>query len=341
MIKVSLVGIGTWGWNHLRTWATLEDVELKWVCDLDEGRLNRAKRFYPNISITTDFESALEGVDAIVIATSSFNHYKLARRALSKGLHVFVEKPMSHSFRDASELVELSEKVNRTFMVGHLLLYHPAILKLRDIILSGELGEVYYLYSQRLNLGRIRTDENVVLSLAPHDISVANFIIPGNPLRVSARGHSYVTKNIEDVAFITIEYENGVLVHIHISWLDPRKVRTLVVVGSEKMAVFDDMEPEEKLRIYDKGVIKSPFTSVELPPGVIAVRYGDIHSPRVPMKEPLREEAKHFVECIENGKKPRTDGRSGLEVMAIIESAMESIKNNGKPVEIKSHLANI
>lgn len=339
MIKLSLVGIGTWGWNHLRTWATLENVELKWVCDLDETRLNRAKKFYPNISTTTDFEKALEDVDTVVIVTSSFNHYKLAKKALNKGLHVFVEKPMAHSLQEATELVELSEKVNKTLMVGHLLLYHPAVLKLREIISSGELGEVYYLYSHRLNLGRIRTDENVVLSLAPHDISVSNFIIPGRPIRVSARGHSYVTKDIEDVAFITIEYENGILAHIHISWLDPRKIRTLVVVGSEKMVVFDDMEPEEKLKVYDKGVVKSPFTSVELPPGVIAVRYGDIHSPRVPMKEPLREEARHFVECIENGKRPRTDGRSGLEVMAILESAMESIRNNGKPVEIATYSA--
>ncbi len=336
MLKVSLIGVGNWGWNHLRTWATLDDVTLQWVCDLSEERLQRAVQAFPTIQTTTDVEQALEGVDAVVIATSSSAHYRLVKKALEKGLHVFVEKPMTHSLEQAIELVALAEQKQRIFMVGHLLLYHPAIVKLKELVDRGELGDILYLYSRRLNLGRIRTDENVVLSLAPHDVSISNFLLGRKPIRVTATGWSYVTDSIEDVAFITVEYEDRRVAHFHISWLDPRKVRSLVLVGSEKMAVFDDMEPEEKLKVYDKGILRDPFQAVELPPGVIAVRYGDIFAPRVPFKEPLREEAKHFVECIQEGKRPRTDGYSGLEVMAVLEAAFQSIRQGGVPVKVPS-----
>jgi len=210
------------------------------------------------------------------------------------------------------------------------MLYHPAIIKLKEMVQNGELGRIYYLYSQRLNLGTIRTDENVILSLAPHDVSVSQFIVDKPPKSVFASAKAYIQPDIEDVAFMNIEYENDIFVNIHVSWLDPKKTRTLVVVGSEKMAIFNDLEPEEKLKIYDKGVKFDPFKPIELSPGVIAVRYGDIFVPRIESAEPLKAEAMHFVEAVQQNKEPRSNGKFALNVLRILVGAIKSVKKKHK-----------
>lgn len=330
MIHICICGIGEWGINHLRTFATLPDVRVAAVCDLNEKALEKAARQFPSVHMTKDAEAAFSKVDAVVVASSAKTHYSLAKRALLAGKHVLVEKPLALEVSHGQELVELAAQMNKVLMVGHLLLYHPALLQLKKMVDEGKLGRVLYLYTQRVNLGRIRSDENVIWSLAPHDISMANFIFGETPLRIRARGQAYLQPGIEDVAFLDMEYTNGRLAHTQVSWLDPHKLRKLTVVGDEKMAVFDDMESEEKLKIYDKGA--APVGDAPLVN--ISTRYGDIHSPRVEMKEPLRLEAEHFIDCIVNGKIPRTDGRQGLEVLRVLEATNRSLAAAGAPVEL-------
>lgn len=331
MIPVAVCGVGEWGVNHLRIFSSLPGVRVSAVCDVNDRALERAVRQFPGIGVTKVAEEAFRTADAVVIASSARTHYALAKQALESGKHVLVEKPLALKVEHGEELVQLAERRNRVLMVGHLLLYHPALLLLKAKIDQGVLGRVLYLHTQRVNLGRIRTDENVVWSLAPHDISMTNFLLGEVPRRVGAWGQAYLQKGIEDVAFLHLEYPNGRVAHIHVSWLDPHKVRKLTIVGEEKMAVFDDMEAEEKLKIYDKGaqpVGDAPMVN-------ISTRYGDIYSPRVEMREPLRLEAEHFIDCIVNGKTPRTDGRQGLEVLRILEAANRSMTAGGKPVELE------
>jgi predicted dehydrogenase len=336
MIKVGIIGVGNWGKNHLRIFLSLPNVDLNYICDLNENTLLKIKAHHPKVFVTQDADELIENVDAVVIASSANTHYKLTKNSLLKGRHVLVEKPLALNFREGEELVKISKKKKVILMVGHLLIYHPAIVKLKEYIEKGELGDIYYLYSQRLNLGRIRVDENVMWSLAPHDISVANYILNAEPLKVSAKGRSYIQKDIEDVAFIDVEYDNGIIAHFHVSWLDPHKIRSLTVVGSRKMAVFDDMQAEEKLKIYDKGVeIRSLLEPKVLPPSAVTIRYGDIFAPKVDMKEPLYLEAEHFINCILNGERPKTDGESALKVLRVLEAANISSKQGGIPQLLK------
>ena len=333
-LKIGLIGSGNWGRNHLRVLASLKQVQLVGVCDLDPEVLQRVARTYPGVTVTNDARDLLRRVDAVVIASSARSHYALAKQALDHGLSVFVEKPLALKMEQGKELVRLAEQRNRILMVGHLLLFHPGILKLKEIVDQGELGQVYYLYSQRLNLGRIRRDENVMWSLAPHDLSVANFLLNQRPLRVSATGKSFIQPHLEDVAFLVVEYEHA-LAHIHVSWLDPHKIRSLTVVGSQKMAVFDDMQPEEKLKIYDKGVDPRALQEPEaLPPGAIAVRYGDIYAPKIEMREPLKVELEHFVQAVRTHQEPRSSGREALAVLRILDAAERSMKGGGQWINL-------
>jgi len=334
VLKIGLIGSGNWGRNHLRVLSSLKSVELVGVCDLDPAVRSRVQHDYPRLYVTDDAQDLLRRSEAVVIASSAKSHYSLARQALEFGLPVFVEKPLALSVRHGEELVNLAEQRGLVLMVGHLLLFHPGVLKLKEIVDQGELGQVYYLYSQRLNLGRIRRDENVMWSLAPHDLSVANFLLGQRPLRVSATGKSFIQQHLEDVAFLVVEYE-GALAHIHVSWLDPHKIRSLTVVGSRKMAVFDDMQPEEKLKIYDKGVDPRALQVPEaLPPGTIAVRYGDIYSPKIEMREPLKEELEHFVQAVLHQQRPRSDGQEALQVLRILDAAERSMKGGGKWISL-------
>ncbi len=334
VLKIGLIGAGNWGRNHLRVLASLPEIQLVGVCDRDPRVLQRVQTQYPGLYTTPEADDLLRRSDAVVIASSAGSHYNLARRALEQGRPVFVEKPLALDVRQGEELVRLAERQNLVLMVGHLLLFHPGILKLKEFLDRGELGDVYYLYSQRLNLGRIRRDENVIWSLAPHDLSVADFLLNQRPRRVSATGKAFIQSHLEDVAFIVVEYEHT-LVHIHVSWLDPHKIRSLTVVGSRKMAVFDDMQPEEKLKIYDKGVDPRALQEPEaLPPGSIAVRYGDISSPKIEMREPLRLELEHFIASVRNGTRPRSDGQEALRVLRMLDAAERSLKGGGQWINL-------
>lgn len=336
-IRIGQVGIGYWGKNLLRNFAALRDAEVAWACDQDAATLARVAGQYPHLRTTQRFADLLDddAVDAIVVATETPQHFTMAEQALKAGKHVFVEKPMAQSVEEAKRLVTLAEEKDRRLMVGHLLLYHPAFQYVEDLIRRGTLGEVYYLYSMRVNLGIIRQRENALESLAPHDLSVALQFIDAAPVAVSAQGHAYLQRDIEDVAFATVFFDNGALAHLHTSWLDPHKMRKVTVVGSRQMAVIDDVEASEKVRIYDKGVEPRPGEMRYADYAeAMTVRSGDIHIPRIDMQEPLRMECQHFVDCVKNHTTPRSDGRNGLAVVRLLDAAQRSLANNGTTVEV-------
>ena len=332
---LGMVGLGYWGPNLLRNFTQLDGCRLKTCCDLNEDSLRRARMQYPDIQITDDFPSLLQDpeIQAVVIATSAKTHYDLAKKAILAGKHVFVEKPLTLSVADAEELVELAKQNGRKLMVGHLMEHHPAVEMLKEIIRSGELGDIYYLYSQRVNLGKIRQDENALWSFAPHDISIIMYLLGSEPENVSARGQAYLQSGIEDVVFVNLLFPDKVMAHIQLSWLDPHKLRRTTIVGSKKMAVFDDMEPTEMIRIYDKGVANGhSYTSFG---ESLSLRFGDVRIPYIRMAEPLRLECQHFVECIQNGQYPKSDGEDGLRVVRVLHAAQESLDNGGIPVNLE------
>lgn len=339
MVRVGVVGLGAWGWNVARNFATMRECQLVACCDADAKRRDSAARAWPGVKPIETFEQLLqEDIQAVVIASPAVTHYPLAKQALLAGKDVFVEKPFALSVRDAEELAELGEQHNRILMVGHLLEYHPVVRRLRKMIQNNELGPVYYIYTQRVNLGRIRGDENAMWSFAPHDISQILYMLGMEPTDVAARGQSYIQHGIEDVVFLSLFFENRVMAHIHISWLDPHKVRKTTIVGRDKMAVFDDVETTEKLRIYDNHAEPPHAKSYG---EAIQVRFGDILIPRVETAEPLQLECKHFVECVETRTKPLTDAEDGLRVIRIIEAAQRSLEQDGVPVRIQGDYANV
>ena len=272
-----------------------------------------------------------DDLDGVVIATETPSHYSIARRALESGRHVFVEKPMAERTNEAEELVSLSDQVGRHCMVGHLLLYHPAFNYVDDLIADGTLGNIYYMYSTRVNLGIVRKRENALQSLAPHDLSVALSFMKQNPVAVAVHAQAYLQPEICDVAFSTIFFENNALAHLHTSWLDPHKVRKLTLVGSEKMVVIDEMESTEKVRIYDKGVTPPKYVDFAQS---MTTRVGDITIPNIQMREPLNIECSHFVDCIRTGTTPRTDARNGLAVVRLLDAAQQSLESGGAKIPI-------
>jgi predicted dehydrogenase len=300
---------------------------------MDAKKRSAATSAWPGVQAVDSYERLLlEEIDAVAIASPAVTHYEFAKMALLSGRDVFVEKPFTLNVRDAEELVELADKHNRVLMVGHLLEYHPVVHRLRSLIRSGELGPVYYVYSQRVNLGRIRGDENALWSFAPHDISQILFMLGMEPINVSARGQSYIQNGIEDVVFLSLFFENRIMAHIHLSWLDPHKVRRTTVVGQKKMAVFDDAETTEKLRIYDNHAEMPPAKSYG---EAIQVRFGDILIPRVEATEPLKLECQHFIDCVSSRATPTSDAQDGLRVIRIIEAAQRSMEQDGVPVPVK------
>jgi len=328
-----VIGYGYWGPNLVRNFNRFS--ELKVCCDLDEGNLEKIRSLYPDVSTVSDFDEMLAtDVDAVVIATSAPTHYELAKKALEAGKHVFVEKPITLSSETAEELVGLADERRLTLMVGHLLEYHAAVNRVKDYIESGELGEVRYVYSQRLNLGKVRQDENALWSLAPHDISIILYLLGEEPDEVTCRGESYLTQGVQDVVFATLHFASGKLANVHVSWLDPHKMRKLTVVGTKKMLVFDDMESSDKIWIYDKGVGDGEgYLSYGED---VRLRFGDVTIPYVQMSEPLATECRHFLDCIETGKTPRSDGRDGLRVLKVLEAAQRSLEERGTPVGIRA-----
>lgn len=331
-LKVAVIGAGAWGRNHVRTLASLPDAELATVCDINPARREDVRRQYPSVLVTDELDRALVGVEAVVIATPAGTHSQLALQAIDRGLPVLVEKPFALSTADAEAMAERGQARGVPVLVGHLLLFHPAIERLKAMTVEGGLGTIYYLYSQRVNLGQVRPDENALWSFGPHDVSVAIHLLGQPPVRVAAHGMSYLQPGIEDVVFLTMEFESGVMAHVQMSWLDPHKERRLTVVGSRRMAVFDDMQPREKIKIYDKGVDRPPeYASYG---ESLAIREGDIFVPRIPNVEPLTAELRHFVAVARGREAPRADAVSGVDVVSVLAAASQSMTEGGRPVTL-------
>ena len=368
-VRVGVVGLGYWGPNLARNFDRLPDAELAYCCDLDEANLAKARSLYPNTVVTDDYAQLLadDELDAVVVATSVPTHYALGKKALEAGKHTFIEKPIALRAADAQDLLDTAEaqgvklmvghlleyhpgvrKVKELvdaedllataedygvkLMVGHLLEYHPAVAKMKELIDSGELGKVYYAYANRLNLGKVRTDENALWSFGPHDISVLNYLTGDEPEEVSARGECYLQDEVEDVVFGYIRYKSGVVGHLHVSWLDPHKSRKITVVGEKKMVVFDDMESERKITVYDKGATTTR-TKFETYGEFVTLHFGDIHIPKIGNDEPLRLECQHFVDCINNDEQPRSDGHDALNVVKVLDAMEISLREGGRPVK--------
>jgi predicted dehydrogenase len=332
-INLGMVGLGYWGPNLLRNFTQLDGCRVKTCCDLDEDALKRLKTQYPDIETTNDYLSLINDpeIQAIILAVSAVKHYDLAKLAIQKNKHVFVEKPLTLKVSHAEELVQLSLENNVKLMVGHLMEYHPAVEKLKQMIKNQELGDIYYLYSQRVNLGRIRKDENALWSLAPHDISIIMYLLESEPIDISVRGQSYLQKDVEDVVFLNMVFPNKIMAQIQLSWLDPHKIRRTTIVGSKKMAVFDDQDQSEMIRIYDKGVLNVDYGSFG---ESLSLRFGDVTIPYIKMIEPLKLECQHFIDCIKNDKQPRSDGMDGLKVVKVLQAAQESLDKGGIPISI-------
>ncbi|MCK4351994.1 Gfo/Idh/MocA family oxidoreductase [candidate division WOR-3 bacterium] len=341
MIKLGLIGCGHWGPNLLRNFAGLKNVYIESVCDLRNERLEYVKQNYPYLKSTTDYKELIESpkINAIVIATSASTHYNLAKEALKAGKHVLIEKPLAMYTNEAMELVKVAKQKGKVLMVGHTFLYNAAVRVLKDYIKRGELGNIYYVYSQRLNLGIVRNDINAMWNLAPHDISILLYLFDSLPISVSAKGAFYLQKDIEDIVFMTLTFSKNIIAHIHVSWLDPNKVRKMTVVGNKKMIVYDDVSENAKIQVYDKGITKKSIKTFlgeydTFAKFQLIKRAGDVLLPKVAFAEPLKVECSHFIECIELNKKPLTDGENGVEVVKVLESAQESLKSKGREIPI-------
>ena len=334
MIGVAVVGAGAWGKNHIRVFSEISNVRLKYICDSDPSKLLSLQKSYPQSKTVDNLKPILldPEVRGVVVTSSAASHYSLSKEILLADKDVLVEKPMALNSEEAEDILAIAEKRGRILMVGHLLIYHPVIDRLKEMIVSEELGKIYYIYTQRVNLGVIRQDENALLSFAPHDLSVILHLLNEEPVTVSAHGKSYIQSGIEDVVFLTLQFSDGKIANIHLSWLDPHKLRKITIVGSKKMVVFDDMEVSEKLKIYDKGVGSPSYTTYG---EYLSLRFGDITIPSVKMVEPLRTEAEHFVQCIDSRKEPKTGGRDGLKVVRILMAAQQSLKEEGMPIALK------
>ena len=334
-ISIGVVGVGGWGKNLARNYSEMPGAHLKYLCDIDQKKLDELNvRCKPEF-ITTDFNDLLNDDDlqAVVIATTGPAHYKLCKQSLLAGKDVYVEKPFVLASDEARELITLAEDKKRVLMVGHLLEYHPVVEKLKEMIDGGELGNILYIYAQRLNLGTVRQDENALWNFAPHDISVIQYLLGEAPTDISARGQAYLQQGVEDVMFLAMNFNDKAMGHVHVSWLDPHKTRKITIVGSKRMAVFDDLEPSEKLKIYDKGAeINTDYDSYA---EYVGLRFGDITVPYIRVGEPLRVECEHFLSRIRDRQPPRSDGYDGLRVVEVLEAADRSLEQNGVPIKLQ------
>lgn len=334
MIKIGVIGYGYWGPNLVRNFSECGAAEVRAVSDLRPDRLKPVAARYPAVKTTANCRDLLDdpGIDAVAIATPVSTHYELALQALQAGKHVLVEKPFTATVEQGQRLIEEAERRQLTLMVDHTFLFTPAVRKIKELVDAGELGQLYYYDSVRVNLGLFQHDVNVLWDLAVHDLSIMDFILGASPQAVSATGMAHVAGQPEDMAFLTCYFANNVIAHFHVNWLAPVKIRRTLIGGDRKMIVFDDLEPSEKIKVYDKGI------TVNEPEGVykmmVGYRTGDMWAPQLANLEALREEAKHFVSCVESGKRPLTDGPAGLAVVRILEAATESIRNRGQPVEL-------
>jgi len=335
MIKIAMAGCGYWGPNLIRNFISLSDCKVRTICDVDAERLSHLKSLYPSVETTEDFHKVTKDpeVDAVVIATPVRFHFEMAKASLEAGKHTFVEKPMASTVAECEELVTIAKDKNLTLMIGHTFVYSAPVRRIKEIIDSGDLGQIQYISSQRLNLGLFQKDINVAWDLAPHDISIILYIMKEPPVSVNCQGKAHINNNIEDVTNMTLNFAGGGLAIVQSSWLDPNKVRKITVVGNKKMLVYDDLEPIEKIKIYDKRVEIPPHydTFAEFQ---YAYHYGDIHSPYIKMVEPLKVESQHFLDCINNGTKPLSSGKEGLQVVKVLEASSMSLKQGGAEVRI-------
>jgi predicted dehydrogenase len=329
MVRIGIVGCGYWGSKHLRVLNALPGCNVQALCDANAELLGRAAGAYEPELATTDYEEFLAGpIDAVVIATPARTHFSLAQAALQADKHVLVEKPFTATSAEALELVELADEREMTLMVGHTFVYNPAVLFVKELLDGGELGDLYYLHAARLNFGLLQPDVDVVWDLAPHDLSIILYLLEQEPIAVGARGTAHVNPSLCEVAHMDLQFPKGITAHIHLSWLDPCKVRRFTLVGSERMAIYDDMMPGEMIRIYNKRV---KLTTSNGSPVYHPVEYsfGDTSIPYVADQEPLRNEGEHFLHCIRTGERPRSDGRAGLQVVRILETVEKSLYNGG------------
>ena len=334
-IQIAVIGCGYWGPNLIRNFSQTAGVRISHLCDLDTKRLEHMKALYPHVQAERDYRKILKNpqIDAVAIATPASTHFAIAKAALSHNKDVLVEKPLALRSSHARELVALAKKQRRILMVDHVYVYNSAVGKLREYVQKGELGKILYVHMDRLNLGLFRHDTNVVWDLCPHDLSVLDYVLGTKALSVQASGSSHYYRGKEEVAFAILRYPKNILAHIHVSWIDPSKTRRIVVVGDKKMAIFDDLNDAEPLRIYDKGVVAHPhyesFGEFKL-----LYNWGDIVIPKVEIGEPLKIECQHFVECVRQRQTPKTDGLAGLRIVNALEAIQTSLRKNGKTVMI-------
>jgi len=335
MIKVAVVGCGYWGPNLIRNFCSIPQCVMSMACDAKPDRLEYIQRLYPSVAVTSDFQDIInnDDIDAVAIATPVAMHFPMAQQCLQRGKHVLLEKPITASVKECQELIRLAVKHGRTLMVDHTFEYTAAVNKIKEIIQSGELGQIYYIDCVRVNLGLFQNDINVVWDLAPHDVSIVLYLLDQQPESVSGQGKAHLKSDIEDVAALALNFPDNLGVYIHSSWLHPNKIRKITIVGSKKMLVYDDVDPLEKIKIYDKGV-EVPAHYETFGDFHFSYRYGDIYSPRLEETEPLKKVCQHFIECIGNGTQPRTNGTSGLRVVSVLEAANISLKNGGSPIAI-------
>lgn len=336
MLKIAVVGCGYWGPNLIRNLYSLFDCKVEMVCDVDEKRLEHMKALYANIKTTNNYDDLIDNqdIDAICIATPVRFHFEMARKSLQANKHTFIEKPMASSVKECEELIDLAEKHGLTLMIGHTFIYSSPVRKIKEIISNGDLGEIMYIGSRRLNLGLYQKDINVTWDLAPHEISIILYVLNEEPIYVNCQGKAHITKDIADVTNMTIDFDNGQFATIQSSWLDPNKVRETKFVGTKRMLVYDDVEPNEKIKIYDKRVDVPPHydTFAEFQ---YSYHYGDMYSPYVSQVEPLKVECQHFIDCIKSGSKSDSCGKEGLKVVQILEASSKSLSNGGGKVKIE------
>ena len=336
MINVGVVGCGYWGPNLIRNFVTCPETELIWACDLDEKRLQKVLRPYPSVRQTTDLQEVLkdDGVDAIAIATPVHTHFPIAKTCLESGKHVLIEKPLASSIAQGEELVNIAEKNNLRLMCDHTFCYTGAVRKIQDIVKSGTLGELLYFDSVRVNLGLFQQDINVVWDLAPHDLSIIDFIVDEKPVLVSTHGVSHAGNDIENIAYISLGYQNSFIAHFHVNWLSPVKVRKTMIAGSAKMLVWNDLDQAEKIKIYDKGIKVKQDEREQKERLLVSYRSGDMYAPRIDQVEALSLMVKEFADCIQESRPALTDGEAGLRVLRILDAANRSIKADGANVRI-------
>jgi predicted dehydrogenase len=336
MINVGVIGYGYWGPNLVRNFMAAPGSAVTRVCDLREERLAPLNKLYPGIKTCNNSTDLINDplIDAVVIATPVSSHFDLALAALQAGKHILVEKPLAARSAQARRLIEEASARNLVLLVDHTFVYTDAVRKIRELIASGQLGEIYYYDAVRVNLGLFQHDVNVVWDLAIHDLSIMDYVLPAKPVAISATGISHIPGQPENVAYITLFFAGAQIAHVHVNWLTPVKVRHTLIGGSEKMILYDDLEPSEKLKVYDKGISVTPRPE-DVYKMLVSYRSGDMWAPRLDNTEALQTEAQHFIECIENGSQPDTDGLAGLRMVTMIEAAETSLRDRGRLIELQ------